>query len=371
MGCNNSTVLDDVKEKNLYSQVSLGPYSLKNRVAMAAMTRMRADPKSGIPNEWFVKYYTERAEDAAFVLTECLAVTPNGEGFPGNAQLFNEEQANGWKKVVDSVHKANGKIFAQLYHCGRATNEEKINGGKIVGASNVKNRDEGMGQPEELSIPEIKDIVKAFGKSAELASKAGFDGVEVHAANGYLVDQFLKDATNNRTDEYGGSIENRCKFLLEVVDEVIKVYGNLRVGVKISPLGRYNDMFDSNPLALIKHLLPQLNKRKIAFVELMKGGDGEGLYGVKGTDQIKDVVGEARSLLPDVVLVGNDGYTPEEALKDIQENRINMVSFAKNYMSNPDLVQRIKNGWKLVDPDWATAFGGTDKGYCDFPKYQN
>lgn len=371
MGCSNTTVLDNEKEKTLLSPVHLGPYTLKNRVVMAAMTRMRTDPKNGIPNDLLVKYYTERAEDAGFVLTECTAVQPNGEGFPGNAQLFNEDQMKGWKKVVSSVHNVGGKIFIQLYHCGRATNESKINGGKVVGASNVQNRDDGMGVPKELSKDEIKEIVKAFGQSAELAKQAGFDGVQLHGANGYLVDQFLKDCTNIRKDEYGGSIENRSRFCLEVIDELIKVMGKLRVGIKLSPLGRYNDMFDSNPSDLLKHLLTELNKRKIAFVEIARGGAEEGRYGVKPLDQIKDIIGDAKALLTDVLLIGNDNYTSEEADKEIKENRVNMVSFGKNYIANPDLVARIKNNWKIESPDWNTVFGGNEKGYCDYPKHQS
>jgi N-ethylmaleimide reductase len=216
------------------------------------MTRCRADPTNGIPNELHVKYYSERAEDAGLVLTECCAVSQHGEGFPGACQVFNKEQMEGWKKVADAVHKNNGVIFVQIYHAGRATNSTKTGGKQPVSASDLLNKHSSeynkFEEPRELTKDEIKEIVQQFAASAKLLKDAGVDGVELHGANGYLVDQFLRDGSNKRTDNYGGSVENRSRFALEVIDELVKVFGKGRVGIKLSPVGRYNDMYDSDPV---------------------------------------------------------------------------------------------------------------------------
>lgn len=377
MGCKNSSVVDNENFRGLLGQINFGPYKLRNKIMMAAMTRCKTDPKDGIPNDALVKYYTQRGEDAGIVLTECSAVRADGEGFPGNAQAFNKEQYAGWKKVVDAVHKVGGKIFIQLYHCGRATTQEKINGATVVGPSDIKNRysnNTSYDTPTALDKEGIKAIIEAFGNSAKLAKEVGFDGVEIHAANGYLVDQFLKDAVNNRTDEYGGSIQNRCKFLFEVIDEVCKVFGANRVGVKLTPVGRYNDMYDSNPEALLEYLLPELDKKKICFIELCRAPDGttDILYEKKGEEQIADMYnlfGGVKNKLKNTVLVGNCKFTPEEAEKMIKEKKIDMVSFATNYIANPDLARRIRNNYPLAQPDWSSVFAPGEKGYNDYPKY--
>ena len=362
---------------NLLTPTKVGIHNLKNKVVMAAMTRMRADPKNGIPNELNVKYYSERAEDAGFVLSECSAISQEGEGFPGNTQIFTKEHQEGWQKVADEVHKVNGLIFTQIYHCGRATNSEKTGGKQPVGASNILNRHSSnynkFEEPRELSVDEIKQIVKQFGASAQLLKNAGVDGVELHAANGYLVDQFIKDCTNNRKDEYGGSIENRCRFALEIIDELITVYGSGSVGIKLSPVGRYNDMYDSDPMATLNYILPELNKRNIAFVEISRAPDGtENIqYEKKGEEQISNLyTSELKKLLPNVSLIGNNKFSGDEAEKMIKENLIDLVSFGQNYIGNPDLCLRLKNGYPLTSPDWSKAYFGGENGYCDYPKYK-
>ena len=377
MGCDQSSVIENEKLRELLTSTKVGNHKLKNKVVMAAMTRMRSDPKTGIPNDLNVKYYSERSQDAGFVLTECTSISLEGEGFPGATQIFTKEQQAGWKKVADEVHKNNGVIFVQLYHCGRATNSEKIGGKQPVGPSNIINRHSSnynkFDEPRALSIDEIKEIVKQFGVSAKLLKDAGIDGVQLHAANGYLIDQFIKDCTNNRTDSYGGSVENRCRFALEVIDELIKVFGNGSVGIKLSPVGRYNDMYDSDPVATLNYILPELNKRKIAFAEICRAPDGSEhcLYDKKGEEQISNLfTPELKKKLSNVSLIGNNAFTAEEANQMIKDNLVDLVSFAKNYIGNPDYCERLRNGSQLVGPDWATVYGGGEKGYCDYPKFQ-
>lgn len=372
MGCLESSVDNSVNNiKDLFKPFQFGEYQVKNRVMMAAMTRCRSD--KGVPNEIMAKYYAERAEDAGVILSECISISRQGHSFRGAGAGYLPEHIEGWKKVVDAVHKKGGKIIAQIFHCGRAATKEELDGQSAVSASSVKNRYGGKyEEPIELSIPEIKSIVSDFAKCAKLLKSAGFDGVQLHGAAGYLVDQFLRDATNIRKDEYGGSVKNRSKFLLEIIDELIKVFGAKRVGVKLSPVGRFNDMFDSNPKELIEYVLPELNKRKICFVELTQAPDQwvENLYNVKGEDQIKDIYHLAKPLLSDVILVGNNGFTEDSAKLLLKEGLIDMVSFAKYYMANPDVVSRMINKQPLNMPDFQYAYGGGEKGYCDLPKYQ-
>jgi 2,4-dienoyl-CoA reductase-like NADH-dependent reductase (Old Yellow Enzyme family) len=338
---------------------------------MAAMTRCRADPTTGVPGDHHVAFFSQRGEDAGLVLTECVAVRQDGEGFPGNGQAYKKEHFAGWKKVAEAVHKVGGKIFAQVYHCGRATESSKIGGLPVIGVSNIKNREGNFDEPKQISKKDIKEIITAFVDAAKNFKEIGFDGIEIHGANGYLVDQFLKDCTNNRNDEYGGSVENRCRFLLELIDEIAKVIGSSRVGVKLSPGGRYNDMFDSNPQSILDYLLPQLNKRKICFVEVSRPPDGTKgeHYKIKGEEQLPNLFNGLKKKLPDVILVGNNNFTPEEADDLIKKKEIDMVSFAKNYIANPDLASRINHKWPINQPDWSKLYGGGAEGYCDYKKY--
>lgn len=374
MGCLESSVDNGVKvlqTNDLFQPFQFGEFQVKNRVMMAAMTRCRSD--NGVPNEIMVKYYSERSEDAGVILTECIPISRRGNSFLAAGAGYTQEHADGWKKVVDAVHSKGGKIVAQVYHCGRSASKEELGGLSAVSASVIRNRYGGKyDAPVELSIPEIKNIVKDFAKSAQLLKSSGFDGIQLHGANGYLVDQFLRDATNNRKDEYGGSVKNRSKFLLEIIDEFIKIFGSKKVGIKLSPVGRFNDMFDSNPKEILDYLLPQLNNRKICFVEICQAPDPyiENLYGVNGEDQIRDIYQISKPLLSNVVLVGNNGLTEDSSKQLLKEGKIDMVSFGKYYMANPDVVSRMKNKQPLNNPDFQYAFAGGEKGYCDISKFQ-
>lgn len=375
MGCQNATVIENESARELLSPIDFGPYKSKNRVMYAAMTRCRADPKDGVPTDLIKQYYADRCADPGIMLSECCAVNSRGEGFPGACQVFSKDQIEGWKKVIDAVHKNKGKLFIQLYHCGRCTWADNINGEKPVSSSTKRNthREGKFDEPEALDIEGIKKVVEDFKNAAKALKEIGADGVQLHCANGYLVDQFLRDGVNDRTDEYGGSIENRARFMFEVLDELIKVFGASRVGVKLSPCGRYNDMYDSDPQALLDYLLPELDKRRICFTEVMRPPDGTPTtsYDKTGEEQIPDLFKGMKAKLPNVILVGNSGISPEEASKLIKEKVVDMVSFGRSYISNPDLCERISHNWPISsDVDWATAFYGGEKGYNDYPKYE-
>ena len=364
MECDKSTLVDNSKNE-LLSSSELGAYKLKNRVIMCSMTRLRADA-GGIPNDIMAKYYSERAEDAGLVLTECSAVSKDGDNLPLNGGAYTKEQMAGWKKVVDGVHKVGGKIFCQIFHCGRCTVSDPI------GPSPITNRYGGKYEtPREMTTDDIKNAVKQFITSAKLLKEeAGFDGVEILAGNGYLIDQFLRDCSNHRTDEYGGSIENRSKFLLEVLDGVIEVFGANKVGIKLSPVSRYNDMFDSKPKELLGYILPQINSRKIAFAEICQADlTNDDLYNVNGKDQIEDMWTECKKYLTNVNLVANYGLDYETASRLINEGKADFVSFGQMYISNPDLVDRLKNNYLLTPPDFTYVYDGVEKGYIDYKKH--
>lgn len=374
MGCNNTTTINSPYDPaDIYTPINVGPYRLKNKVMMAAMTRCRAG-ESGVPNDIMVKYYSERAADAGLVLSEATAVSAVGNGFPGSACAYTKEHGEGWKKVAEAVHKVNGKIFVQLCHVGRAVNKDMIGGKNPVAPSRILNRyGNKYSEPDELDLAGIKQVLSEFKNAAILLKEAGIDGIQVHAANGYLIDQFLRDATNKRTDEYGGSVVNRSRFLFEVIDEVAKVFGSNRVAVKLSPVGRFNDMFDSDPKSLLKHICTELNKKKLAFVEIVQAPDlmVENLYDVKGEEQIPNMFEDLKGNLKDTIVVGNNGIKPDEAINLIKERKIDMVSFGKMYMSNPDLVKRLKNNYEILPPKFEYAYGGGAEGYCDFPAHDD
>lgn len=265
----------------ILQKLEVNGFKFRNRIVMAALTRQRADPITCVPNELHCQYYAERAEEAAFVISEAIAVCAEGNTIVGGANLFNDDQEEGWKKVTDAVHAVNGYIFAQLSHCGRikppelASEKNCIWTSTPLAPSKVRCREkkgtlENV-EPEEMSTEKIKEVVQSFTDSAKRAKNAGFDGIEFLAANGYLVDQFLRSETNKRTDEYGGNYIGRCKFPLEVLDAIIDVWGADKVGVKVSPVGIYNDMYDLDPEETYSYFLNQLQKRGILFVEIMEG----------------------------------------------------------------------------------------------------
>ena len=351
---------------SLFTPVSLGSVSLPNRIVMAALTRCRADADH-VPTDLMATYYTQRAS-AGLILTEATMVIEGHSAFGGREPgIYSTAQVAAWKKITDSVHAAGGKIFSQLWHGGRACHSLLNNGAQPVAPSPLRITNDETHTPQgkkpyetprELRDDELPGIVAGFRRAAENAKLAGFDGVEVHGANGYLLDEFLRDGSNQRGGPYGGSIANRARLLLEVVDAAVSVWGAGRVGVRISPLNSYNEMKDSDPVALTSYVAAQLDQRGIGFLDLMRG-DFFGLQ--KG-----DVVTAARSAFKGALLCGM-GYTPAEAAQTVSTGTAAAVVFGHHFVSNPDLVARVRAGAPLVEPDAKTFYSPGARGYTDYP----
>lgn len=366
-----------MSEKTLFDTVQLGRYTLSNRIAMASLTRMRADYKTGVANDLHVTHYEQRAS-AGLLITEASQVAQIGECFPGSAGIRTIEQAQGWKKVTEAVHAQNGRIFIQLWHAGRATHPD-LNGGEIpIAPSAIAIRGEthtGNGKrpypvPREMTEADMAQVIVQFQTAARLAMEAGFDGVELHAANGYLIDQFLRDGSNQRTDQYGGSVENRCRFPLACLDALIEIWGADRVGIKLTPVGRFNDMFDSDPIATYQYLFNALSARKLAYVQLVEAVSqyvepcGEHLP--SGHLQIPEVLKTFRPAYHGLIMT-NNGYNYQTATAVVQAGLAEMVSFGKYYISNPDLVNRFSQQVPLTPFDMATFYSPGPAGYIDYP----
>ena len=352
--------------QSLFSPVSLGALALSNRIIMAPLTRCRADADH-VPTDIMAEYYAQRASAGLIVAEATMAIAGNSAFGGREPGIYSEAQVAGWKKVTDAVHAKGGKILLQIWHGGRACHSLLNNGAQPVAPSalRIENDETHTPQgkkpyeiPHELRDDELPGIVAGFRLAAQNAQRAGFDGVEVHGANGYLLDEFLRDGSNRRTGPYGGSIANRARLLLEVVDAVIAVWGAGRVGVRISPLNSYNDMKDSDPVALTTYVATELDRRGIAFLHLMRGD----FFGV----QKADVVTPARAAFRGA-LVSNMGYSPTEGAAAVAAGTLAAVAFGHHYISNPDLVERVQRGVALVEPDGSTFYSPGPRGYTDYP----
>ena len=346
---------------NLLKPIVIGSIHLKNRIILAPLTRSRAVGEGRIPNDLMVDYYTQRAS-AGLILTEATSVDPMGVGYANTPGIWSNQQVEGWSKVTTAVHKKNGKIFMQLWHVGRISDPIFLNGKTPVAPSSIAptgrvsllRPEKDYVVPRSLNIEEIKDVVEAFRLGAANAKKAGFDGVEIHSANGYLIDQFLHDGSNKRTDQYGGSIENRARLLLEIVDAVISVWGADRVGVHLAPRGDSHDMHDSNPKKLFISVVTELAKKKIAFIfaREYQGPDSIG-------PELKKVFGG--------VYIANEKFTKESAEQLLINGEADAISFGIPFISNPDLPMRFANNLPLNQTDFETLFTEGAKGYTDYP----
>jgi len=353
---------------DLYSEYQLGPLHLPNRLVMAPMTRCRAGARN-VPTDTMARYYEQRAS-AGLIVTEATQVAPEGVGYPNTPGIYSREQVEGWKRVTRAVHAAGGRIVAQLWHVGRISHPLfQPNGALPVAPSAIApagqvHTPEGPKPyvtPRALETNEIAAVVEQFRHGARLAKEAGFDGVELHGANGYLPDQFLRDATNRRTDAYGGTVENRARFLLEVVAALTDVWGPDRVGVRLSPSGTFNDMKDSDPLATFGYAVRELDRLSIAFLHLVDGGAADIRHGgsVVPTERLRPLFRHA--------LIVNGGYDRLRADAVIGNGGADLVSFGRAFLANPDLVSRLKIGAPLNPPDSSTFYGGGEKGYIDYP----
>lgn len=344
----------------LFEPLRAGDLTLRNRIVMAPLTRMHASP-GRVPNDLMVEYYTQRA-GAGMILTEATAVTPQGVGYADTPGLWTPEQVQGWRKVTSAVHRAGGLIVAQLWHVGRISDPMFLDGELPVAPSAIAARghvshvrpERAYVTPRALETAEIPGVVEAYRHGAKMAMEAGFDGVEVHAANGYLLDQFLQDSTNHRTDAYGGSLENRARLLLEAVDACISVWGAGRVGVHLSPRGEIHTMGDSNPAATFGYVARELGKRGIAFLCVREYEAADSLG-----PMLKAEFGGK--------YIANEGFGRESAEAAIAAGRADAVAFGVQYIANPDLARRFELKAPLNRPNPATFYAPGPGGYTDYP----
>lgn len=354
----------------LLEPIQLGNQILKNKMVMAAMTRSRADI-NGVVGNLTVEYYTQRAS-AGLILTEGINISEQAIGSPLTPGLYTQEQIKAWKKVTKSVHDKGGVIFAQLWHTGRVGHSADRNGKLPVAPSAIAITgmqhftSQGLKDfetPHELTNLEIKQIVKDYGQAAKNAIEAGFDGIELHGANGYLPNQFLVESSNQRTDEYGGNIENRSRFVVEVMQELINAVGGDKVGIKISPLHPYAGIVSDDPTATFTHLINELNKLDFAFVELMKKSPMFPILPHYPKDDEIELFGK----LIKQSLVAGTAYNKDTAEAELNKGIAKLIAFGATFLANPDLPKRFKLGAELNQPDRATMFGGGEKGYTDYP----
>ncbi len=351
---------------HLLSPIKIGPYLLPNRVVMAPLTRMRAPEQ--IPTELMKTYYVQRAS-AGLLISEASPISPLGVGYPATPGIFSQEQVEGWKMITDAVHAANGHIFLQLWHVGRISHPDYHNGDLPVAPSAIAPKGEAVTPqgmkpfvtPRALEIDEIPEIVGQYRQAAQNALAAGFDGVEIHSANGYLPDQFLRDGSNQRTDEYGGSPENRARFLLEITEAVTAVWGADRVGIRLSPSGTFNDMSDSDPESLYGYLLGQLNRFGLAYLHIVDALESDIRHGAR----VVDLAVLRQAYKGNIIVCG--GYNLDRAERALAQNLADAVAFGQLYIANPDLVERFRQNAALNTPDPTTFYGGSEKGYTDYP----
>ena len=351
----------------LFTPLKAGALNLSNRMLMAPLTRARSD-LAHMPNALMAQYYAQRAS-AGLIVTECTMIAPGTSAFVTEPGIYSPEQIEAWKTVTDAVHAKGGKIVMQIWHAGRAAHPLINQGAGTISASAIAVSGEiqtPTGKvphaiPHALTTAEISTVVAAFASAAKNAVAAGFDGVEVHAANGYLIDQFLRDGANQRTDAYGGTMENRARFLFEVLTAVSAAIGSDRVGVRLSPLNSYNSMIDSDPLGLTAFLAERLNDFNLAYLHLMRADFFQ--------QQTGDVMTIARAHYKGV-LIGNMGYSSEEAAAAILDNKLDAVAFGTGFLANPDLPARVQAGAALNVPDQATFYTPGAKGYTDYPTLQ-
>jgi N-ethylmaleimide reductase len=351
----------------LFEPLKVGAATLPNRILLAPLTRARAGADH-VPNDLMAEYYAQRAS-GGLLITECTMVAPQTSAFVAEPGIYSAEQVQAWKKVTSAVHAKGGRIFMQIWHAGRAAHPN-INGGAPTVSSTARPIEGEIHTPtgkvpqaaaQVLSEADIPGIVAAFVQGAKNAIEAGFDGVEVHGANGYLLDQFLRDGVNDRTDAYGGSMENRARLLFEVLEGVTAAIGSERVGLRLSPLNSYNSMRDSDPVALISFLAERLNAFNLGYLHVMRGDFFQAQKG--------DVMTPARTLYKGV-LVGNMGYSADEAAQTIEAGKLDAVAFGTSFLANPDLPERIRTGAALNTPDQSTFYTPGAKGYTDYPALQ-
>ncbi|MEJ0091921.1 MAG: alkene reductase [Methylocella sp.] len=352
----------------LFSSFRLGDLDLKNRVVMAPLTRNRATKGTDSPNKLNAEYYHQRAS-AGLIISEASQITPEGQGYILTPGIYSEAQVEGWKKVTEAVHSEGGLIFIQLWHVGRVSHVSFQPGGsQPVAPSAITAKTQTFiesgfvdaSAPRALRLDEIPRVVNDYKVAAENAKRAGFDGIEIHAANGYLIEQFLKDGANQRTDAYGGSVENRMRFALEVTDAILTVWDKSRVGIRLSPVSPFNDAIDSAPEKIYLPLVQALSKRGLAYIHVIEGATGG------PRDNIPFDFNALRKAFAGAY-IANNGYTRELAVEALRSNQADLIAFGKPYISNPDLVERLRDNAPFNALRQETIYGGGEEGYTDYP----
>jgi N-ethylmaleimide reductase len=365
---------------SLFSPLRIGPYQLRHRLVMAPLTRMRAEKPSLAPRPLNTEYYVQRATPGGLIIAEASPIAASGFGSPGVPGIYSEQQIKGWRHVVDAVHAKGGLIFLQLWHVGRVSHSSFQPGGVLplapsaVAISDTLKTATADGKvttyetPRALETAEISGVIDAYRQGAENALKAGFDGVEIHGANGYLIEQFLQSHSNLRTDQYGGSIENRTRFLMEVTQAVIGVWGADRVGVRLSPYGVANDSGEPDPMPLYSHAIKSLDLLGLAYLHFVEPrSSGAGRAEVNHQN-----VPSAMVLYRPMwrgVLMSAGGFTGDTADAAISAGHADAIAFGRIFISNPDLPRRLQHGFPLTPYNRATFYGGEAAGYTDYPEH--
>jgi len=361
----------ETESKKLLSGFQLSDLKLKNRVVLAPLTRARAG-KERMANDLMAEYYSQRSS-AGLLITEATVISKQGIGWVNSPGIYSDQQGESWRKVIRAIHDKGSIMFVQLWHTGRVSHSAFHDGELPVAPSAIKLKGEYIHTPEgkkdfetprALDEKEIPEIVEDYKQAAKRAKEAGFDGIEIHSANGYLLDQFLQSKTNKRNDKYGGSLENRCRFLLEIVDALTKIWPANRIGVRLSPNGSYNDMGSKDYRETFTYVAGQLNKVGLAYLHVMDGV----AFGFHELGEPM-TLNEFREIFSGPI-IGNCGYTQETAEIAVQEGHADLIAFGRPFISNPDLVERFRNGWPLAaDADMASWFSFEREGYTDFEFY--
>ncbi len=361
-------------ELKLFTPVQIGAITLSHRIVHAPMTRLRSD-KNDAPTDIMVEYYGQRASEGGLLIAEAPAVSLNGRGYLGAPGIYDDIQIPGWKKVAEAVHSKGGKIFMQLFHAGRQSHIDMTGGTSPVGPSDVPFQ--GMAftpsgwvhtSPNRaLTIPEIHDLINDFRSAAVRAKEAGFDGVELHSANGYLPDEFLQDNSNLRTDEYGRSVENRARFMLEITAAIVEVWDGDRVGVRISPSGQRGGMADSKPEITFAYVAEQLNQFNLAYLHIIEPR-------IKGDDTLiadqEPIASVALRKIYKGIIIAAGGFDRLGAEAILQKGNADLVAFGRFFASNPDLPYRLKYNLPLAHYNRDAFWGGDESGYTDYPTYK-
>ena len=354
---------------SMFSSVKMGDLTLKNRVFMAPLTRNRAHNESAVPSGMAKTYYAQRAS-AGLIISEASQVSPMGKGYVGTPGIYDEAQVRGWKEINDAVHAEGGKIFMQLWHVGRISHtsllpdNQKPLAPSAIRAEAQTYTQSGMAdvsEPKAMTEDEIKQTIADYKHAAQCAKDAGFDGIEVHAANGYLIDQFIRDKTNQRTDNYGGSIENRARFLFEVLDAVLEIWPAGKVGIRLSPTGTFNDIADSAPEKTFGTIITKLNDYNLAYLHMVERFPGIGADN-KDIKIIEDLL-----KLWNGFYIANGDYDAMRAQDAVDAGHADAITFGRPFIANPDLPKRLEIGAELNEPDQDTFYGGGKEGYIDYP----